>query len=232
MDLSSVRKLFCAGIAVLAFGGTQTAIAAPVELVVNGGFETGSLGPWGTSGLGAGTCPSSPHDWNVSATSNTGCATVANPSGSSFAAYVMNDGNAAGLVYRLFQDILIPLGTQGGTLSFQDTSINNSDAGRTLAARFYDQPGTTLLFTAFIESTLSSNTAWETHSVDVSAFLAAHAGQVLQLEFDNTIPGVWTGPAGLGLDNVSLLVNVPAPASLALLAAGLAGFGFGRRRAA
>jgi hypothetical protein len=226
-------KFVQAGIVALALTGAQAALAAPVELVANGGFETGALGPWGTSGLGMGTCPISPRDWNVSNVSSTGCSTVANPAGSTYAAYVMNDGNAAGLTYRLFQDIFIPFGTIAGTLSFQDTSVNFADAGRTLAARFYNAAGTTLLLTAFIESTFSNTAAWETHNVDVSAFLAANAGTTLQLEFDNTIPGVWTGPAGLGLDNVSLVAQVVSePASLALLGLGLAAFGFGRRKKA
>ena len=120
-----------------------------------------------------------------------------------------------------------------GTLSFQDTSSNPSDAGRTLAARFYDQAGTTLLTTAFVESTSSNNVAWESHSIDVSSFLLAYAGQTIRLQFENAIPGVWTGPAGLGLDNVSLQANVnavPIPAALPLLLAGLGALGATARR--
>jgi hypothetical protein len=213
---------------------TLTAQAAravgPTELAANGGFETGSRGPWSTSGLGTGTCPSAPQDWNVSSTSNTGCSVVADPAGSTYAAYVMNDGDAVGLQYKLFQDIFIPSGTIVGTLSFDDTSVNSSDTGRTLAARFYDLSGTTLLLTAFIESTSSNSNAWESHSVDVSAFLAANAGTSVRLEFDNTIPNVWSGPAGLGLDNVSLLSEVPEPSALSLAALGLLGIVFGRRK--
>ena len=192
-----------------------------VELVANGGFETGTLGPWGTSALGVGTCPIAPQDWNVSSFSNTGCSTVADPNGSTYAAYVMNDGGAAGLEYKLFQSVSIPSGTLGGTLTFDFTSVNSSDATRTLEARFYDLSGTTLLSTEFSESTSSNNPAWQSRSVDVSAFLIANAGTSVRLEFDNTIPGVWTGPGGLGLDNVSLLAEVPEPTTLALALTGL-----------
>ena len=208
------------------------AIAAPTQLVANGGFETGTLAGWTTTGLGNGSCPSANQEWNVSSSgSATGCSAAANPSGSSFAAYVMNDGTGP-LTYRLSQSFGVAAGTTGGAFSFDLSSINGSDSNRTLTVSLTD---TTTLASAILysASTLSFDATWQTLSGDISAFLAAAAGDTVLLSFDNFIPITWSGPAGLGVDNVSILANaVPEPASLALVCLALAGLAASRRRKA
>lgn len=213
-------------------GCVTGALAAPVELVTNGGFETGNLSSWTTSGLGSGSCPSANNDWNVSSSgSATGCSAVANPFGS-FAAYVMNDG-AGSVTYRLAQTFGVAAGTTGGAFSFNLSSINTSSVDRTLTVSLTNQ--TTLAsINIYSASTYSGSTAWQTYSTDISAFLAASAGSSVLLAFDNSIAAAWTGPAGLGIDNVSVLANVsavPEPGSLALLGLGLVGMVATRRKA-
>lgn len=213
------KKLGLAGLLLSALVVSNSALAAPIELVANGGFETGALGPWTNSGLGAsGTCPNANRDWNVSASATaTGCRFPANPSGSTFAAYVMNDGTGP-LTYQLIQSIFVPLGTTSGALSFDWTSVNGFDAGRTLRALING--------TQVFSSSTGGNFGWTTvGSIDVSALLAAAAGTSINVEFDNFIPQNWTGPAGLGLDNVSVTAeaSVPEPGSIALLAVALLG---------
>ena len=211
-------------------GGAQ----ASTELVANGGFETGNLSGWASSGLGNGTCPDNPQDFNVSTSgSATGCFAVSNPSGSTYAAYVMNDGTGP-LDYVLSQTFSVATGTTGGIFSFDLSTLNQSDANRTLTVSLTNQ--TTLAsYVLYAASTFSNDAAWQTISGDVSAFLAAAAGDTVLLSIDNYIPGTWTGPAGLGIDNVSIradVSDVPEPASLALIGLGFIGLLSARRRKA
>lgn len=201
--------------------GTTSAGAA--ELVGNGDFETGTLSGWSNSGLGSsGNCPSGNRDWNVSNSSTaTGCNFPSNPAGGGFAAYVMNDGTGP-LTYRLMQSVFVPTGTVGGTLSFDWTSINGSDPGRLLSV-FLDG-------TSIFSSSTAGGFDWAHLSFDVGGLLAANAGSSILLEFDNYIPQTWSGPAGLGLDNVSIDASVPEPASLALAGIGLLALASRRRK--
>ncbi|MCX7218048.1 PEP-CTERM sorting domain-containing protein [Undibacterium sp.] len=195
--------------------------ANATQLVSNGGFETGNLSGWTTSGLGSGSCPNANQDWNVSSSSSTGCATVANPSGSTYAAYVMNDGTGP-LTYKLTQSIFVAAGTTGGTLAFDWTTSNGADRNRTLSVMF----GANEVF----NSSTFGGFSWKSVSMDISALLAASAGTNVILSFNNFIPVTWSGPAGLGLDNVAINAKVPEPTTIALLGLGLLGFAAARRR--
>lgn len=220
---NSSKHLGLAGLLLSSLVVTSSALAAPMELVANGGFETGTLASWSTSGLvGSGPCPIANQDWNVSTSGGaTQCSGVSNPVGSTYAAYVMNDGTGP-LTYQLFQSIFVPLGTTDGTLSFDWTSNNSFDAGRMLSVVLNG-------ITVFTSST-SGNFGWTPVATDVSALLAAAAGSSITLQFDNFIPSTWTGPAGLGLDNVSVQAQVPEPGVLGLFGVALLGAAFARKR--
>lgn len=212
--------------------------AASFSLISNGGFETGTLANWSVNGIGSttGTCPSAGRNWNVSTSGGaTGCSGVGNPVEGKYAAYVMNDG-LAGSAYTLSQDFLVPMGVTSASLAWSD-SIYTSYTGnlRQLSVDLY--AGNTLLGNAYLYNIPSSdsNIAWDARQADVTAMLKAHGGQTLTLRFSDIIPNTWTGPSGLGLDNVSLTGQanaVPEPGSLLLLGLGLMAGAVVRRRKA
>ncbi len=222
---SRIKSVFIAivTVSVLAVVGIQSANAT--QLVTNGGFETGDLTGWGTSAIpGSGPCPSDNRDWNVSTSGTaTGCNTVANPSGSTWAAYAMNDGTGP-LTYSLFQNIFVPLGTISGSLTFDWVTDNFYDSGRLFSA--------TLNGNNLFSSSTYGSTGWVGQSFNVGSILSAASGTNITLQFDNYIPATWTGPAGMGLDNVSIQSTqsaVPVPATILLFSLGLVGLGFSRR---
>jgi hypothetical protein len=213
--------------------GTQVAYAVPVDLITNGGFEAGNFSGWtavnnGVSG-GCGT-----NNWEVNSTGHQGCTgngtTTAAPISGSFAAFNTFDGGAAN--YTLSQSFVLPESILSATLSFMDElHMGMSGTLRTFRVDLYDATNTNLLFNFYLEQPSGfENQAWTTHSLDVSAALIAEAGQTVTLRFTNVIPQAFTGPAGFGLDSISLDTTVPEPTTIALLGLGLFGFAAARRR--
>lgn len=208
------------------FGLAAPLPAMATELVTNGGFETGSLSGWATSGP-TGSPGSCETNWTVASSGGAvGCEgdNPGNPVAGSHAAYTANDGPGP-LTYALTQTLSIPVNTASATLSF-DWVADTADAGR----KFSVVLGGITVFT----STASTNDVWTPETINVSSVFAAASGSTITLEFDNYIPGTYTGCCnGLGLDAVSLQTTAaPEPASIAILGAGLASLAFVRRRRA
>jgi hypothetical protein len=209
-------------------------LAAPLqatEILLNGGFETGDFTGWNVGpNPGAGGCDQA---WTVAA-SGSECQPLGAPVGG-FGAYTSLDGS--GPLTRTISQSFVLAGLSAATLAWSEAaqvdnagslprefSIDLRDAGNVLIANLYNE--------AFAAGA-STGFGLTAHSLDLSALLAAHVGENVNIAFSTIVPENFTGPAGFLLDAVSLDVTaaaVPEPASLALLAIGAAAAGATRRR--
>lgn len=212
----------------------QPALSATIEMLSNGGFETGGLDGWTTNSIGSGTCAFAGRSWNVSHSSSTGCSAVGSPVMGNYAAYAMNDG-PGNTSYILQQSFVVAAGTSSASLTFFDSFQAPSGQNRTLSVDLYQS--NTLLGNIATLSTSGVSTDWTFRSFDLTSLVIGYIGQSVDLRFTNSIPNTWEGPGGIGLDNISLTASVsmtdvpatvPIPAAGGLMIAGLAGL-FGLR---
>lgn len=229
-EMKIVIKFVCL---VMGFCGLSLANAAPIQLLANGGFESGFSG-WTTTANGSGSCDS---DWRVGNNGGTtNCLSLSNPVSGAFAAYNSFDGNGP-QIFRLSQSIVLPTSIAAASLSWLETySLSFGGLPRQFLVELRDAANLNVLGT--IDSQIFTGSAalgWSTFNDDVTSLFQTFEGQTVTLAFTNVIPQYFSGPAGFGLDSVSLLVTpgvVPEPASLALAGFGLAALGLTRRRKA
>ena len=238
-SLLPTRLLACITLSLGALVGAQ---AAPT--LVNGGFESGLAGwtrfdqPGSDGGFGLQTGTDSPVNAFV----------VPAPPGGANAA--MTDSGAGGS-HVMYQDFLVPAAPGAVTLSF-DLYLNNqagvyatpanldwatiaqNQQARvdiiTTSADLFSLLAGDVLFTVFNTQVGDPSTlGYTTVSKDISAVLAAHAGETLRLRFaevDNILV------FNMGVDNVTLADNnsVPEPSSALLVALALGATGLASRR--
>jgi len=174
------------------------------ELIVNGGFEAGTLTGWkaGDNGLD----PTSL--WSVAGDGG-GFSGDSAPLSGDHSAFNGFEGGA-GLEYELFQDVSIPnvnvaTLTTNHRLQFDSLGVVSTQ-DRTLEISVRDSNNTVLelLYTETLTLNGQSYTdlGWNTQTFDLSAY----AGQDVRVHFRESIPEATSGPALLQFDDISLKV--------------------------
>ncbi len=183
------------------WGFSRTALAG-TQLVTNGDFEAGDASGWLVSGGLGQNCDS---DWAVNATGETGCVTIGD--NASPAAYCALDGDGP-KEHVLSQVVHVPSTTYAGALSFRYAATwSIIGAGRQLRVDFYSTDGALLSSASTLSFEGSDQRPWSAVSVDVSSTLAAHRGEDVVLYVSVVVPESFTGPGGIGIDDISLVAE-------------------------
>ena len=218
------------------------------EVLVNGGFETGTFAGWSygitpTTANGGSPFQSAGFDattgWSLRNTAQNYFGTPATPI-SGYSAYNGFDGanysGTAPLQFYLEQDFTLAGPLESGTLSFTyGIQSNYQGDPRVFSVRFLDVDNQ-VVNTAYSYTRPTGYLAeWspQTISVDVEAALNALTPGTYTLQIHESIPGDYTGPALFAIDNISLDLAaaqaVPLPGVVWAGAALMGMFGTARR---
>ncbi len=190
--------------------------ASAVELITNGGFETGNFTGW--------TVVNGPNPFEVWQVTGSGGGYVDNPvpvatsvtegTRNAWQSVASNPGS-----FLLYQDVAVPAASSL-TLSWQhryqmnlDTYCNGSGCGTATFAVEILTTANSLLQTLYTTTTLpdtNTNTGWTTNS----ASLAPFAGQTIRIRFRTTVTATYAGPGRLEVDAVTTQAPTAAAASV------------------
>jgi methionine-rich copper-binding protein CopC len=169
---------------------TVTAAAPPPQGVVNGGFETGSLNGWSTSGAFAPRINTTPHTGSYSAQLGSTSAVIGDST--------------------LTQTVAVPSGSSRLTFWYQPHCPDTITYDQ-IQMQIRNTSGATL---ATVVNVCSNSGAWTSVSYDTSAY----AGQNVVLWFNDHDDGYPTDPTYFLLDDVALGSYAPAPSDFSLSA--------------
>lgn len=221
-----MRSILCTSAIFIAIVGFSMKVRS-AELIVNGGFETGTFTGWT-----AVNSPSAWMPWRVTGPSSLACCwtsvgpTTTAPGGGSFNAWNgMTDNITNNSTWSLFQSFTVPAGRAIRVRWHDNYQINHTDfcPGTTTTnpgcqPKFYyveitNAAGTTVIQTLHTQSTIGNVnqvTGWVSHQVDVGGV----GGQTLRLRFRGTETVPLSGPGHVEIDNVSVQDLVPSAATV------------------
>ncbi len=201
-NAGGLQRLLSFVACILSVWGLSGTALAGTQLVTNGDFEAGDASGWIISGgLGQG-CDS---DWMVNVSGDTGCVPISD--NASAAAYCALDGDGP-KEHAMSQIVHVPAAAYAGALSFRYAATwDVGGAARQLRVDFYSTDGALISGAHAIAFEGSDQSAWSAVSVDVGSVLSAHRGEDVVLYVSVVVPQSFTGPGGIGLDDVSLVAE-------------------------
>jgi Carboxypeptidase regulatory-like domain len=244
---SSVKVVFCLLFAVIITLNFPKNVLA-VELITNGGFETGVISPWTGAYSGCTDNGTSYGQANAGTTFSPGFGGVTSPlfgTRALFHGWACGPTLATGVYYSpiggytIFQDVTVPAGNSI-TLKFSerlysDLSFFGAGDWRSQRPQQYrveirNTSNVVLAtpFTVTVPAVSLVNIPWTNHTINLGA---VYAGQTIRLAFVWTIPTGLAGPGNVGLDGVSVNAFTPTAADSSVTGRVLTAEGRGISRA-
>ncbi|MDE3197296.1 MAG: PEP-CTERM sorting domain-containing protein, partial [Acidobacteriota bacterium] len=234
------------GIAVIA-AVAATAEAGTIQLLTNGGFETGDTSGWTASASPFGTPAGSCNNGFAASSSGAGCISGNSPVDGAYDAESSTSitgapSTTAGWTNLLDQNFVAPAGVTSAVVTFDDTAActgSGTFRGCDVGVDLYN--GSTFLASYYTLTNPGSSVteAWAPYSWDVTSILQSNAGQNLTFELISTAyydsaSGNSSSALNAAFDNVQVTAvtssGAPEPGTWLLLVSGGALIGIGRFR--
>lgn len=243
MKNSTIKSAVALAATVIGFG--VAAQAQATQLIVNGGFETGTTAGWTATTTETSPFQASLNDGQnsqvINNSSNQPAWFIRNKAANYFGTpatpitgySAFNGFDGSGGFLTMSQGFAFGGSAVSAQLDFSFAAqATYSGQVRTFDALIMDATGTAVLFDAYHFDLPQNDTSWAVHNISTNVTGALNtlgAGNYV-LAFREFIPQNYSGPAQFALDNVSFDIKLPEPASLGLLGLGLLGLAAARRR--
>lgn len=180
--------------------------------VVNGGFEAGNLSGWS---MGTGTGYVDP--WLIATVDEPGWSGDGHPFEGTYYAQNAFDGEA-GQYIDLYQEIAVPSWVNSLALQWSERLqwdiTHNATKAREYSVTIQPMGGGSALaelYSTTLEPMTSGDTGYMTHTVDLLGLAPGIVGKTVRINFHQSIPESYTGPAQIDLDAISLILeSLPA----------------------
>jgi len=207
--MSKSISYFILGLLVLAILPSQTispAYAAPVEQIVNGDFETGTLAPWTVSGSPNGL-------WTINDGTYVPSVGTLLPQPPILGIFDVVSENNGQSITMLGEPFTVPTGLTSAIVSWQDRIFNHAplfDPTQRMAVEIRDGAGTLVLGTIFTTNPgdLLIQPGPNNRVFDITTLLQPFQGQSVRICFVSEATIFFMN---FYVDNVSLITDISAP---------------------